>query len=205
MKTFAGRPIPLGSFASVMGITGLGLAWRDATEALHVPAEIGEWLIAAGAIVFVLLLVAWIARTAANPAEIQTEEHVATTESYFGMITISCSLLAAGAVPYSRVVATILWIVAAFGGAGLIIYLQGSWIARGIKDSELTPSLFIPIVGNATAVYAAVPLGYMQLGWASFAFAIVGWLVYAPMILYRLLVTEPRLPRKLAPQLALLL
>jgi tellurite resistance protein len=81
--------------------------------------------------------------------------------------------------------------------------LLGSWIERGIKDSELTPSLLIPIVGNATAVYAAVPLGYTQLGWASFAFAIVGWLAVLPLIVYRLLVTEPRLPRKLAPQLAL--
>ena len=38
-QIFAGRPIPLGSFGSVMGITGLGLAWRAAAEAQHVPAS----------------------------------------------------------------------------------------------------------------------------------------------------------------------
>ena len=156
------------------------------------------------AFVFGILLVVWVARVIARPHEIEAEHNVAITASYFGTITISCSLLAAGALPYSRVVATVLWAIAAFGGAALLIYLLGRWIERGIKDYELTPALFIPVVGNATAAYAAVPLGYTELGWASFAFALLCWLTLGPITMYRLMVTEPRLPRKMAPQLAVL-
>jgi tellurite resistance protein len=204
VKVFAGRPVPLASFASVMGIAGLGLAWRLAAQAHSVPMEIGEWLVGIAGIVFGMLLAVWVAHVIARPHELEAEHNGAITASYFGTITISCSLLAVGALPYFRAGATVLWAIAAFGGAALLIYLLGRWIERGIKDYELTPALFIPVVGNATAAYAAVPLGYSELGWASFAFALLCWLTLGPITMYRLMVTEPRLPRKMAPQLAVL-
>ncbi len=187
-----------------MGIAGLGLAWRLAFGAVSLRVPIGEWLIGVAALLFAMLLVIWLARTIAHPQEIEAEYHVAITASYFGTITISCSLLAAGLLPYSRPIAIVLWVIAAFGGAALLIHLLGHWIERGIKDYELTPALFIPVVGNATAAYAAVPLGYTDLAWASFAFALLCWLTLGPIIMYRLLVTEPRLPQKMAPQLAIM-
>ncbi len=199
------RPVPLASFAAVMGIADLGLAWRLASGALNLRAPIGEWLIGVAALLFAILLVVWVARTIAHPQEIDAECKVATTASYFGTITISCSLLAVGLLPYSRLVAVALWMVAAFGGAAILIHLLGHWIERGIKDYELTPALFIPVVGNATAAYAAVPLGYTDMAWASFSFALLCWLTLGPIVMYRLLVTEPRLPRKMAPQLAVMI
>ena len=187
-----------------MGITGLGLAWRIAAKAQHQPAFIGEWICAAGAALFATLLVLWLRRTSTHPREVRTESAVAISASYFGAIVISISLLAAAAVPYSHALAFALWLAAAVGGAALLIYLLGRWIEQGIKDFELTPAIFIPVVGNATSVYAAVPLGLSELGWASFSFALLCWLTLGPLIMYRLLVTEPRLPRKMAPQLAVL-
>jgi tellurite resistance protein len=204
VKRFSSRPIPTGSFASVMGIAGLGLAWRTAANSEHVPPAIGEWLIAFGAVVFAGLLIVWLARVARYPSEIRAENDSAITGSYYGTITISCSLLAAGALPYSRTVALVLWVIAAFGGAALLVYLLGRWIERGIKDTELTPALFIPVVGNATSIYAAVPLGMSEVGWASFAFALLCWLTLGPLTMYRLLVVEPRLPRKMGPQFGVL-
>jgi tellurite resistance protein TehA-like permease len=105
---------------------------------------------------------------------------------------------------YSRSIAIVLWFLAAFGGAALLVDLLGHWIERGIKDFELTPALFIPVVGNATSVYAAVLLGLSEFAWASFAFAVLCWLTLGPQTMYRLLVVELRLPRKMAPPLAVL-
>jgi tellurite resistance protein len=202
-KVFGVRPVPLGSFASVMGIAGLGLAWR-AAAAHGLPAGIGESFIAVSAVLFVVLLAVWAARVITNPQEVQAELHGTIPASYLATITISCSLLAAGALPYSRAAATVLWAIGAFGGAALLIYLVGRWIEGGIKETELTPALFLPIVGNATSVYAGAPLGYGEIGWASFAFALLCWLTIGPLTMYRLMVTEPRLPRKMAPQLAVM-
>ena len=203
-EIFARRPVPTASFASVMGIAALGLAWRASATSQGLPAGIGEFFIAASAVIFAALLAVWVTRVRTNPQEVEAEQHSAIAASYLGTITISCSLLAAGALPYSRIAATVLWAIGAFGGAALLIYLLGRWIEGGIKGPELTPALFIPVVGNATSVYAAVPLGYGELGWASFAFALLCWLTLGPLTMYRLMVTEPRLPRKMAPQLAVM-
>lgn len=201
---FASRPIPVASFGSVIGIVGLGLAWRLAVKTQHASAIVGESIILAGAVVFVALLSAWLVRVSTHPREIRTENAGAITASYFGAIVISVSLFAAAAVPYSRPLAFVLWIVAAVGGAGLLLYLLGRWIEHGIDGFELTPAIFIPVVGNATSVYAAVPLGMSEFGWASFAIAALCWLTLAPIVLFRLVAIEPRLPRKMVPQLAVL-
>ena len=203
-RLFASRPIPLAAFSSVMGTAGLGLAWRAAARAQHAPAAIGEWICAASAALFAALLAAWLLRIYTHPHEVRTESNVAISASYFGAIVISVSLLAAAAIPYSHALGFALWLMAAVGGAALLIYLLGRWIEHGIKDFELTPAIFIPVVGNATSVYAAVPLGLSDFGWASFSFALLCWLSLGPIIMYRLLVIEPRLPRKMAPQLAVL-
>jgi tellurite resistance protein len=187
-----------------MGIAGLGLAWRAAVKPEHVSPAIGEWILAFAAAVFVVLLVLWFLRTAKFPNDVIAEHGSAVTASFFATLTISCSELAVGALPYSRVVALVVWVVAALGSLVILLYLFGYWIAHGIKDAELTPALFIPIVGNATAIYAAVPLGMSEVGWALLAIALPLWLAVGPLILYRLLVVEPRLPRRVAAQLAVL-
>src|ERR1700730_3742199 len=205
MMLFKSHPIPIASFASVMGIAGLGLACETAVKAQGAPPSIGTWLIGISAVVFVLLFVAWLARVVCKPDEVRAETRSASTASYFGTIGISLSLLAAGAVPYSRPLAVVLWSIATFGGAALLLYLLGRWIQNGIKDSELTPALFIPVIGNATPIYAAVPLGFSEIGWASFSFALLCWLPPLPITMYRLFVVEPRLPRRMAPQLGVLI
>jgi tellurite resistance protein len=187
-----------------MGIAGLGLAWRTAGKTGHVSPAIGEWLLALAAAVFVVLLVLWLRRIAKFPNEVIAENNSAITASFYATVAISCSELAVGALQYSRTLAFALWSIAAFASVALLLYLLGRWIQRGIKDTELTPALFVPIVGNATAVYAAVPLGMSDVGWALLSFALLGWIGVGPLILYRLLVVEPRLPRAMAAQLAVL-
>jgi len=203
-RIFASRPVPLASFGSVIGIAGLGLAWRQAVKAQQAPAMIGESIVLVSAALFVALLSAWLLRMSTHPREIRTESAVAISASYFGAIVISLSLLAAAAIPYAPPLAFVLWIAASAGGVGLLLYLLGRWIEHGIEGFELTPAIFIPVVGNATSVYAAVPLGMSEFGWASFSIGALCWLTLAPIVLYRLLAIQPRLPRKMAPQLAVL-
>jgi tellurite resistance protein len=198
------RPIPLASFAAVMGILGLGLDWRLAASSGVVSDRIGEAIVALGGLVFVVLLLRWLRRVRDVPSELAVETNVAITASYLGTLGISLSLLAVAAVPYSRVTALVLWTIAAAGSAALLIYLLGKWIEEGIKDFELTPALLLPVVGNAASVFAAGALGMTGVAWFSFSFALICWLTLTPLITYRLLVVQPRLPRKLAPQLAIL-
>jgi tellurite resistance protein len=191
VRAFADRRIPLASFAPVMGIAGLGIVWH------------ARWIVAFAAAICAVLLVAWIIRIFTQPHELADELRGAITASYFGAITISCNLVAAGMVEWAPTFALLLWIVGALGSLTLVLYLTGRWIQFGISDFELTPSLFLPGVGNATSVYAAVGLGHSELGWLSLGIAVAYWLTILPIVTYRLLVVQPRLPRKMAPQLGI--
>jgi tellurite resistance protein len=197
-------PIPIVSFASVVGIVALGLDWRAAGHSGDAAYAIGEWLLVAGAFVFLALLVLWVMRIAARPGEIAVETRSPITASLLGTIVISVSLLAAGAIPRYVPAAIGLWALATIAGIGLLVMLLARWMERGIQAFELTPALFAPIVGNATTAFAGVALGFRELAWISYAVALLTWLSISPIVFYRLMVVDPRLPRKMAPQLGLL-
>jgi tellurite resistance protein len=200
----ANKPVPLASFTAVMGIVGLGLAWRAAGAAGAAPKVIGETLLGTGAAVFVVLLGVWFARTVSRPDELRVELNVAITASYLGAFVICTGLLAVAVLPYSRTAAYDLWLLSAVAAPALLVFLLGRWIEHGIPAYELTPAVFMPVVGNAAPVFAAVALGMRDPAWAAFSVAGLCWLLLLPIVLYRLLAVEPRLPRKMAPQLAIL-
>ena len=194
---------PVAVFASVMGVAGLGLAWRIAATAFGWPAVIGEAMLAAGALLFVGLSLVYASKAVRAPSLVVAEYRDAATSSYFGTIVISISLLAVAAIPYSRGLATVLWLIGVIAGAALLVALLGSWIVDRVPTAKVTPAWFIPVVGNAATAYAGVGLGYPQVAWASFAFAVLCWLTLQPLIFYRLLFAEP-LPPRAAPSLAVL-
>jgi len=198
------RPVPLASFAAVMGIVGVGLDWRLAYESGYAARIIGESVLALGIAAFFALTVRWLLRIRSDRREIDVETTVALTANYFGAIGIAFSLTAAAIAPYSVSGARMTWFVAAVWGAGLVLYLLGKWIQTGVDDFDLTPAILLPVVGNAVSVYVAGSVGVEEYAWFSFSLALVCWMVLMPLSLYRLLVVKPRLPRKLAPQLAIL-
>jgi tellurite resistance protein len=193
----------VGVFASVMGIAGLGLAWRTAVPVIDVPAAIGEGLLALATLLFLILAALYATKSVRATALVRAEYADAATSSNFGTIVIAISLLAAGAVPYSTALATALWIIAVVSGAGLLLALLGTWIAEPVPTAKITPTWFIPVVGNATTAFAGTALGHDQVAWASFALAVFFWLVLQPLVFYRLIFAEP-LPPRAAPTLGVL-
>ncbi len=198
-------PIPVASFAAVIGIVALGLDWRATGRSGSAAYAVGESLLLAGAFVFIALLALWAMRIAVRPDEVAVEVHNPITASLFGTIVISVSLLAAGILPLSVPAATALWALATGSGLVLLVLLLAHWMEHGIQTFELTPAIFAPIVGNATTAFSGVPLGFGDVAWLSYAVALFTWLSIVPIVFYRLMVVEPRLPRKMAPQLGLLI
>ncbi len=194
---------PVGVFASVMGIAGLGLAWRDAASVINAPAAIGEALLALAALLFIILAGIYATKSIRATALVRAEYADAASSSYFGTIIIAVSLLAAAAVPYSTELATVLWIIAVVTGAGLLLALLGTWIAEPVPTAKITPAWFIPMVGNATTAYAGTALGHYDAAWASFGIAMIFWLALQPLVFYRLIFAEP-LPPRAAPTLGVL-
>jgi tellurite resistance protein len=187
-----------------MGILGTGLDLRLAHIGGYAPPVIGEALVTFGGVVFVVLTIRWLSRIRSNPLEVEGESSRALTANNYGTIVISLALAAAAIAPYTQLGARALWFISSIAGAALIVYLCGKWIQTGVDQSDLTPAIFLPIVGNAVPVIVAMDIGVLQYAWFSFSLAFVGWIAFLPLSLYRLILAEPRLPRKLAPQLGIL-
>ncbi len=85
--------LPVGMFGSVMGLTGLSVAWRHAHSLFGTPIWIATTIGAIGAIAFVALVVGYGIKAVTAPAAVATEFNHPITGNLFGTILISMLLL----------------------------------------------------------------------------------------------------------------
>jgi tellurite resistance protein len=197
---YAGPPV--GAFASVLGFCSVGLLWRLAQEALHVPFPIGEPLLGLGLAVFIILAVLFAAKIVRRPNVVRSELTSAASSSLFGCIPISLVLFAAAALPYSRLAAAVIWSVGASTQIAICLYVVGRWIGAETAMIHASPTWLIPIAGNSTAAFIGAPLGFHEISWAFLSFGLVSWLALLPILLSRL-IFHPQLPGSAAPSLAI--
>ncbi len=195
-------PIPL--FAVVMGVGGLGLAWRRAHAVLAVPAWIGEALLALAAVVFVALGLLYAAKAARHWAAVVGEFDHVVRVNFFPTVSIGLLILAAAALPYGQALAEPLWVAGAALHLLLSLVVVNRWITRGYEVQHANPAWFIPVVGNILVPIAGVPLGHGEVSWFFFAVGLVFWILLFAIVLYRIIFHDP-LPARLLPTLFILL
>jgi tellurite resistance protein len=195
----------MASFTSVMGIVALGLDWRAVSAATGASTVAPNIIVVIGAVVFVALLIRWLQRVRSHREEVVTEMRGTVSSAYAGTISICLSLLALALAPYSYVLGFTLWVSGTVISTLLLLYFVGRWITHGIEPADITPALLLPIVGNAASAFGAGFLGVTEIAWFPFSFALVCWLVLLPLSMYRLFAVQPRLPRKAAPQMGVLI
>jgi tellurite resistance protein len=200
------RNLPVNLFASVMGISGLALAWRMAHRYVGFAGWIAEAASALAVGVFIVLAAAYTFKALRYRAAVAAEFNHPILGNFFGTIVISVLLLSAIVQPYAQGLSRVLWsvgTVATFALAFVVV----SRLLRGRGDPANTvPAWLIP--GVAT-LDIAVTGADMPLAWAPEANlaalavgAVVALLLYAT-IFSRLVHHEP-LPRGMTPSLMVL-
>ena len=195
-------PVPL--FATVMGLSGLGLAWRMAAAALGWPGWPGETLLAAAAACFVLLACTYVAKAARFGAAVAAEFQHPVVVNFFPAISIGLMLLAAGVLPYQPAAANGIWLAGAALQLLLAVIIMARWIARNFEIHHASPAWFIPVVGNIVAPITGVRLGYVEPSWFFFAIGLTFWLVLFPIVVNRI-VFHDQLPAQFVPTLFILM
>lgn len=196
--------LPVTAFAAVMGLTGLGLAWRRAVPVLGAPPAVGESLLAAGALLFALLALAYAFKLARHAALVREEFAHPQTSCFFPAISIALMLLAVAALPYGEALARVVWSAGLVLQLAFAVVLMGRWISRDHAMGQAGPAWFLPVVGSIIAPNAGVTLGHVELSWFFYSFGLVFWLVLFPILLNRLMFHEG-LPPKGVPTLFILL
>lgn len=214
-------PTPLkflmpGYFAVVMGLSGLTLAWHNATGMLgEMATGIALVLGLLSALVFGVLLVASWLRWQRYPAALAEDLKHPVRHAFVAALPVSMLLLATvgvalgGAGEPLGAVWNALWWAGSLAQLWATVWVLGRWLAPAAAAQpgqagapglwpSVTPVLLIPVVGNVVVPLAGLPLGHGTWSALQFGIGAFLWPVVLALILARRLAHSP-LPERVLP------
>jgi tellurite resistance protein len=157
------KNLPVNLFGAVMGLAGLSLAWRLASNEFGASTFIGEAIGIVAIVVFIAMALGYIAKWAKYPSTVIGEFTHPISGNFFGMIPIGILLLSTVVATYSKPLQEIVWVV----GTILTIALSFISVSRLLKGSMDThhavPAMLIPGVATLDIVVAG---GTFPMAWA---------------------------------------
>lgn len=196
--------LPVTLFASVMGLGGMSLAWRRAALVWGVPGWPALTFLAVAGLAFVVLVALYLTKWARFPQAVRAELAHPVRMTFAPTVSISLLLLATAGQDVAPDLASVLWWVGGVGHLVATVVVIGAWFTRAdIGPTSVTPAWFIPVVGNIITPLAARELGSVELAWFAFGVGVIFWVALLPLLLQRVLLHDPPLPRKLLPTIAI--
>ena len=185
-------PLPVSFLGMVLGLAGVGQAWRLAHRLWGTPAVIGEALLLLAAAVWASLLIAYLLQTVRKPAVAIAEFRHPVQGSTAALIAVSTLLMVLAVVPYSVPVA---WALAFAGIAWHLVFSlwhTGQLWQGGHKAADTLPAIYLPTVaGNFTSAAALGALGHADWGWLFLGAGVFSWFALESLIFQRLWQAPP--------------
>lgn len=179
--------LPAGYFGMVLGIIGMGFAWRFASTIWPVPRLIGDGLVGLAITVWTLLTIAFITRLLRFPYSVWQEMRHPFASSFVSLFPATTMLVAIGVTPWCRPLA-----VGMFGFGVTVQLCYAAWQSAGLWRGQhpgdaTTPGLYLPTVANNfISAMACGALGYTDAGLVFLGAGVLSWLSLEPVILQRL-------------------
>ena len=196
------RRTPPAIFPVTLGFMGLALGWRNASEVLPIPHEIGDLMLGVSTAYFLFFAISYIAKVLVRPAVVLEDLKVPPARAGVAAFPMAIMLLAAALLPLGVQVPLVWWTGVAFYyvATGLVAYS----IITGPPEARIfSPFQYLAFVGPIVGPIAGIPLGYVT---ESFILAMAAMIPYIAITLgygYRL--TKVRPPVPLRPSLAIVL
>jgi tellurite resistance protein len=185
------RFLPAAMFGAVMGLAGLGLAWRTAALALPIPAWPAEAWVLLAAIAFCVLAASYALKALRHPQAVGEELSNPATIGFCAALPVGMTLLAGGLQPHLPGVARAVW----WGGVLLVFALQARmlWVlARGgTKLAQVNGGWMIVFVGGIVVPSSGLPLGEVQLSSWMFTFSACAAVLVMTLVMYRVAFGPP--------------
>ncbi len=196
---------PVSIFATVMGLTGLAIAWQKAHMALGVSAFVWQGIAGFASALFLILLAIYGIKILRFPRAVGAEWKHPVRVNFFPTISISLLLLGIVWLETVPTASRLLW------AAGTLIHLAftfaifSSWMHHTHYDiKHANPAWFIPVVGNILVPICGVPFAPYEISWFFFSIGIILWIVMMTIVFYRIFFHEP-IQARLQPTLFILL
>ena len=171
-----------GWFASVMGLSGLSLAWQAATPLMGPSAQAAAAALGVlAALALALLTAASLWRLRQVPQAWSADLQHPVRHTFVATLPVAALLAATAGVALLGPVAPLeaLWWLGSVGQLVVALWMVSRWWrgrdAGGLQWASMTPALFIPFVGNALSPIAGVPLGHELWSAAQFGVGLLFW------------------------------
>jgi tellurite resistance protein len=190
-----------------MGVSGLCLAWRQASSQFGtspwIDAAVGGLAIA----VFLLLCAAYAAKMALHPQAVRNEFRHPIAGNFFGTVSIAVLLISSVVAPLSPSACEALWVLGSASTIALAFTLVSRLLRGKVDVGHALPAWLIPGVATLDIVVAggAAPQAWArELNLFSLAVGAMVALVFFTMIMSRLIHHQEKLANEMVPSLMIL-
>ena len=188
------RTVPAAFFGAVLGLSGLGQAWRVAHGLWGLPTAVGEAILAVAALVWATLWLLYLRRLAVDRAAVRSEMQHPVQGGTPALLAVATLLMALAVLPYSRPLAWALTAVGLVWNLSYSLWHTGQLWQGGRQPQDTVPTLYLPTVaGNFTSAAALGALGQADWGWLFLGVGVFSWLALEPLFVQRFWQT-PGLP-----------
>jgi tellurite resistance protein len=132
--------VPASFFGMVIGLAGLGTAWRWAHQVWGLPAVVGEAIIWLSIAVWVDLTILYMAKWSVARDDASAEVADPVQCCFVGLIGVATMLVAGGIHPYSPALAVILFTAGAAFAVGFAVWRTGG-LWQGERDHATTTAV----------------------------------------------------------------
>jgi tellurite resistance protein len=169
--------IPASFFGMVLGLSGLGQAWRIAAQLWQLPHLIGECLLLLAGLVWAVLLLGYIWQAIRHFDLVRAEFLHPVQGGTPALLGVSTLLIVLAVLPYSHTAA---WVLTAVGISWHLLFAlwhTGTLWQGGRDTLDTAPTLYLPTVaGNFTSAAALGALGHADWGWLFLGAGVFSWL-----------------------------
>jgi tellurite resistance protein len=187
--------VPASFFGIVLGLAALANLWRVARVLWGLPTIMGEVLFVVASFAWIIVTTLYAAKWVIAPAAARQEAEHAVQCCFLGLAGVTAMLIAQGALPYSRSVAIVLFVLGSAFTLGFALWRTGRLWRGGREASATTPVLYLPTVaGGFVCGTTAAALGWSDWGQLAFGAAFFSWLAIESVLLHRLYTADTLAP-----------
>lgn len=175
-----------GSFGIVLGLIGIGMAWRYEAKEYGYPSYLSEIFIGAGCTVWLLLTLQLLTKLACDKNAIFDELKHPINSGFISLLPASTVLVAIGLSPYFKLFSIGLFSIGAVSQLIYACWLTGCQWKGVYPKAAVTPVLYLPTVANNfICTMACGAFGFIELGTLFFGAGVFSWLSLESSILNR--------------------
>lgn len=200
--------LPVNLFASVMGVSGLSLAWRQASHEFGTSALVDSAIGGVAIAIFVLLCAAYVAKAILHPQAVLNEFRHPIAGNFFGTVNIAILLISSVVAPLSALASQMLWVLGAASTIVLAFTLVSRLLRGKVDAGHALPAWLIPGVATLDIAVAGgtLPAPWVrELNLFSLAIGTMVALVFFTMIMSRLIHHHEKLATEMVPSLMILI